>query len=85
MGVQSPSTLPSVCIDPLKPLPTGQRNTEGFRITPCNLSESICRNIQLINISIPLAVVWRMHLTYGISSFRIVFQPLTLNCLSVKN
>ena len=29
MGVQSPSTLPSVCIDPLNPLRIGLQNTDG--------------------------------------------------------
>ena len=34
--------LGSVCIGPLNPLCIGKYNAKGFRITPCNLSESIC-------------------------------------------
>ena len=31
----------SVYIDPLNPLCIGMKNTEGVRMNPCNLSESI--------------------------------------------
>ena len=42
MGVQSPSTLASVSTGPLNPLQTSYRSCKGNRITPSNLSESIC-------------------------------------------
>jgi hypothetical protein len=42
MGVQSSSTLARVCIGPLNALATGDSNTEGIRMNPCNLSESVC-------------------------------------------
>ena len=42
MGIQSPSTLIGEQTDPLNALPTPSSYWMGFRITPCNLSESIC-------------------------------------------
>ena len=41
MGVQSPSTLPSVPTGPLNTLETSFGSCKGNRITPSNLSESI--------------------------------------------
>jgi hypothetical protein len=35
-------SMGSVPTDPLQPLATGCSDTEGFRIDPCNLSESVC-------------------------------------------
>ena len=34
MGIQSPSTLPSLGTDPLNPLCIAVTNTEGFRMNP---------------------------------------------------
>ena len=41
MGVQPPSTLARLSTGPLNPLCIGMKNTEGVRMNPCNLSESI--------------------------------------------
>ena len=44
----------SVSSDPLNPLRIGKENANGFGITPCNLSESICRYFGFLSVTIPL-------------------------------